>query len=213
MARKPPQWANPWVPKSESAEEPGETGEVGGKVPARPPIAVPAPGLVTPLPDGGLPVWEPDPARGLPPWWWVPCHGGAGTTTLAAAAGGADAGRLGWPIHRGGRGPGVVLVTRTNSRGLEAAQHASRQWASGVLGDLPLWGLVAVADAPGRLPKALENWLKLVAGGVPRIWTVPWHEPWRLGETVEPGTAPKQVAKLAERLNQAAASANGRPPG
>lgn len=57
-----------------------------------------------------------------------------------------------------------MLVARTNARGLRAAQLAATEWASG---DVPvhLEGLVLLADAPGRLPKALKQFVRLVAGG------------------------------------------------
>lgn len=203
MSKKPQPTANPWMAPTEPpvAREPEPT-----SVPAEPmqrtPTA-PVRGMVEPIPGAGLPTWEPDPAGGIPPWWWVPCHGGAGSTTLAEVVGGADAGKYGWPRYPDGIQPGVILVARTHAAGLQAAQRASRQWASGAVGQVRLLGLVAVADAPGRLPRPLQQWLKLVTGGLPRVWAVPWHEPWRLGEPRELGTAPKQVAKLAQQLRMA----------
>ncbi|WP_425585266.1 DUF6668 family protein [Yinghuangia aomiensis] len=204
VARKPPTPQNPWVASKQAPPE-----QVQAPLRTRPvnrsPV-VPVRGLVGPTPSGGLPTWEPDPSRAIPRWWWVPCHGGAGSTTLAAAIGGADAGRGGWPRYPEGVRPGVVLVARTHAAGLQSAQSAARQWASGAVGPVRLLGLVAVADAPGRLPGQLRQWLHLLAGGLPHVWAVPWHEPWRLGERPSPESAPRQVAKIARELRLAGES-------
>lgn len=193
---------------AEEAPDPVQAPPVESR-PVQRSVAVPVRGLVEPIPSDGLPMWEPDPSRGIPPWWWVPCHGGAGATTLAAAIGGADAGSRGWPRYPEGIRPGVVLVTRTHAAGLQSAQRAARQWASGAVGSVRLFGLVAVADAPGRLPRQLQQWLKLVAGGLPHVWTVPWHEPWRLGEPPQTDTAPRSVAKIARELQRAVEHVEG----
>ncbi len=42
-----------------------------------------------------------------------------------------------------------------------------------------LLGLVLIADAPTKLPKALKEYSKLVGGGAPRTWDLPWVEEWR----------------------------------
>lgn len=197
---KPQPKANPWVVRTDDSEVPP------GQQPAAAPVhagrrrpAAPPQGLVEPMPGMGLPVWEPDAADGVPPWWWVPCHGGAGATTLATVLGGGDAGRRGWPRYRAAQ-PGVILVARTHAAGLQAAQRASRQWASGAVGSVRLVGLVAVADTPGRLPRSLRQWLKLVTGGFPRTWVVPWHEPWRRGERPTRENAPRQVVRMGDQL-------------
>ena len=136
--------------------------------------------------------------------WWMGVHGGAGETTLEQLLEGSRAASHAWPVD--GRhddlAPRVVLVARTNARGLRAAQLAATEWASG---DVPvhLEGLVLVADAPGRLPKALKQFARLVAGGVPHVWELPWVEAWRVGEPVSEDTAPKAVAQLLEHLRSA----------
>jgi hypothetical protein len=63
-----------------------------------------------------------------------------------------------------------------------------------------LLGLVAVADAPGRLPRPLRDLLRLVSGGVPRMWEMPWVESWRLGDPPTPSTLPPAYAQLAADL-------------
>ncbi|WP_327299902.1 DUF6668 family protein [Streptomyces sp. NBC_01197] len=134
-------------------------------------------------------------------WWWLGCHGGAGATSLCAAVpGGAEAGRY-WPMATAG-GPQhrVVLVARSTASGLQAAQVAARQWASGTLPGVELLGLVVVADAPGRLPAPLRDLRRLVSGGVPRLWTVPWMETWRLGEPPASAVPPELAKGLAREL-------------
>lgn len=156
----------------------------------------PQPGAVPqPLTDG-LPIAHPVAAPAT--WWWLGCHGGAGVSTVQTALGeGLDAQRW-WP-GPGGTPHRVVLVARSHAHGLRSAQTAIRQWASGSVTGVQLLGLVVVADAPGRQPAPLRDLGRLVSGGVPRTWTIPWVEPWRQGE---PATShrPRQVNHLARNL-------------
>ncbi|MGW2725095.1 DUF6668 family protein [Streptomyces sp. NPDC001492] len=157
----------------------------------------PQPGSV-PQPPQGLPIAP----TGTPPqggWAWLGCHGGAGVTTLQQALpGGYDANRA-WPAAVAGWRCPVVLVCRSHVSGLTAAQTAARQWASGAVPGVELLGLVVVADAPGSLPRPLKDLAKLVSGGYPRTWSVPWLDAWRLGE---PPAAhlPRQLASLQREL-------------
>jgi hypothetical protein len=150
-------------------------------------------------PDRRLPVWS-GPVRphlggrdgedsALASWWWLGVHGGAGVTTLAQfVAGGADAHRC-WPDPARGGPRVVVLVCRTYRAGLERALDSARQWAaSDVPAGLLLGGAVALADAPGRLTRSQSEALRLLAGVVPRLWTVPWIEDLRAVE--QPGRLP-----------------------
>lgn len=115
--------------------------------------------------------------------WWLGAHGGAGETTLATLMPGTRAAGHAWPIpadpgtiHR------VVLVARSSFAGLTAARKASIDWASGSLGGgVQLAGVALMADAHGRLPKPLRDLEQLLAGGVPRVWDLPWVEAWRYG--------------------------------
>ncbi|WP_446047471.1 DUF6668 family protein [Streptomyces olivaceus] len=155
-----------------------------------------------PRPEHGLP------ARSRPDeehaWWWMGVHGGAGVTTLRLAVpGGGDAGRA-WPASA--RSQPVVLVARSSAYGIECAQNAARQWASGMVTGVDLLGLVVVADAPGRRPRILQNLVRLVAGAVPRLWEIPWVEPWRLGEPPM-SHLPKECAPLARDLARLTPSA------
>lgn len=134
-----------------------------------------------------------------PPWWWVGCHGGAGVSTLAnAVPGGRETGAA-WPIPADGNTSQVVLVARTNAPGLARAQAAARQWAAGRVPGVTLLGLVAVADAPGRLPRQLAELLRLVAGGVPKAWFVPWIDALRFDRPL-PDKLPKGLTALAAEL-------------
>ncbi|MBO8195035.1 hypothetical protein ITI46_25770 [Streptomyces oryzae] len=155
-------------------------------------------GAGVPWPDYVLPVASPQPITGQG-WWWLGVHGGAGVTTLGQAVpGGLDAGRA-WPTA--GEPQPVVFVARSSASGLKAVQNAARQWASQLVTGVELLGLVVVADAPGRRPRALRDLLSLVSGTVPRLWEIPWVEEWRLGE---PPSAhlPKECAPLARDLTR-----------
>ncbi|MDN5762642.1 MAG: hypothetical protein L0H41_10045 [Microlunatus sp.] len=94
----------------------------------------------------------------------------------------------------------MVIVARTSARGLLAAKAAAKQWASGLVQDVELLGLVLVADAPGRLPKPLRDLMKVVSGGYPRTWHVPWVESWRLGDDLLLDAAPRDVRRLVDDL-------------
>jgi len=129
---------------------------------------------------------------------WVGAHGGAGTTTLAAAAGvGTDAGRA-WPPTLDLQ-TAVLLVARTHARGLKAAREALRAHTgrTGSGGEAPLRGLVLVADAPGRLPRELRQQVRVLSGATPRLWEVPWVEPWRTAPAAPPG---RQITHLLSEM-------------
>jgi hypothetical protein len=145
--------------------------------------------------------------------WWVGVHGGAGETTLTTLLPGSRATGHVWPLPIGHDEPPprVILVARTHASGLKAAQDALRDWAAG---DLPvkLLGLVLIADAPGRLPKPLRDLAQLVAGGAPKVWRIPWHEPWRRGEPIELPEAPSDLRSLMEELDELVPPPGSRRP-
>ncbi|WP_406290230.1 DUF6668 family protein [Embleya sp. NBC_00896] len=198
---------NPWIPNNEvprdaDPAQPQRTEAVRTLGPSSPQTAT-----VTAPSDGGLPIRYLPPEASAP-WWWVGCHGGAGVTTLRSALrSGSDAERH-WPVPADGSRASVVLVTRTHVSGLRVAQSAARQWAAGAA-PVHLLGLVIVADAPGKLPRPLQDLVKLVTGGYPKAWAVPWVEDWRLGESLLPAQLPKPVARLAADLF----AATSRSPG
>jgi hypothetical protein len=138
--------------------------------------------------------------------WWLGVHGGAGESTLAGLMSDSSAADRAWPIAPAAAVPlPVVLVARTHASGLHAVQAAATEWAAGNV-PVRLLGLVLVADAPGRRPRPLRDLERLVAGGVPKTWQIPWHEPWRVGDPVERATAPAAVSKLLEDLDELVSS-------
>lgn len=190
---------NPWLPQSRpsggsNGKSPRSVQDVSTGLTG--PVAPQGAGV--PRPEQALPVARPRPGIDHA-WWWLGVHGGAGVTTLErAVAGGRDAG-LAWPVSI--ESPAVVLVARSSANGIQAAQNAARQWASGMVPGVDLLGLVVVADAPGRRPRVLRNLVRLVSGAVPRLWEIPWVEPWRLGESPM-AHLPKECAPLARDLSR-----------
>lgn len=183
----------PAAPKKRSPDERG---------PKRPQSRVPAPDVVDRL------AHRPVQAQGV---WLVGVHGGAGTSTLRCVLpGSADADRA-WPFYANQAARAtVLLVARTSAHGLSRAQTAAQEWAASTTPHINLLGLALVPDAPGRLPRALRNLVQLVSGGVPRVWTLPWHEPWRLGHPATPESAPPQYRKLADDVSRLTPTTNER---
>ncbi|WP_125778380.1 DUF6668 family protein [Antribacter gilvus] len=158
------------------------------------------PQSAVPVPDGvdQLRLRVPDRRAEL---WIVGAHGGAGESSLAALDPlWAEAGHA-WPAAASNERLAAIVVARSNVRGLTAAQAAARQWATRMVPRVQLFGLVVIADAPGRLPKPLRDLSRVVAGGYPRSWTLPWIESWRLGEPIAIETAPREVSNLVKDLN------------
>ena len=187
--------ANPWLIGPEKPAAPERRPAPETRREARLGATAPQPGV--PIPDTAdrLPRRE---AAGPAMIWWLGVHGGAGESTLATIAGGTRSAEHAWPIpmtpgttHR------VVLVARTNYAGLTAAQRAATEWASNILGDaVQLAGLVLVPDAPGRRPKALRDLEQVIAGGVPRVWSLPWVDAWRFGPAIAGAPLPKEFREL-----------------
>lgn len=168
---------NPWVSHDVEEETPRETVEPTVS-PATGPLA-PQPGVASPPAGERLPIGQVPAGSAL---YVVGVHGGAGESSIAALDETWRAAGHVWPAQGTVAVP-VLLVARSSARGLLAAQAAARQWASGGVSGVDLVGLVIVADAPGRPPRALRDLARVVGGGVPRVWHVPWIEAWRLGET------------------------------
>lgn len=171
-------------------------------------IEIPAPTGPT-EPQPGIPA----PAQGLPvvaraaaaPLWVVGAHGGSGETLIAALNDEWVASDHSWPAPPGAGPVPCVVVARTHVSGLLAAQAALTQWASAAAGLASVVGLVLVADAPGKLPAPLRDLAKVVAGGAPRVWEVPWNESWRLGDPVTE-RMPRSVSKIVSQLGSLAAT-------
>lgn len=131
----------------------------------------PQPGIEAPA-DGRLLTF---PTVDLGPWW-LGVHGGAGESTLAELIGGHACGHR-WPEPSDeGERAKVLLVARQTAHGLDAAARAARDWAAGSHPGVDLLGLVVVAGAPGKVPRTLRSRTRIVGGGVPRTWVVPWIE-------------------------------------
>ncbi|MFV0307599.1 MAG: hypothetical protein ACK5OX_07635 [Desertimonas sp.] len=113
----------------------------------------------------------------------------------------------------------VVAVCRSHHAGLTAAQnfashvHRAGGWA--------VIGLVVVADTPGRLPKDLDQLLRLISGGYTitpadgddrfgpgQVWRAGWVEAWRRGEPVDPTTTPESYRAILRDLAVATGMAN-----
>lgn len=189
---------NPWVPRPEpDAQEPPQDGERIESATTEVPTLAPQPGIEPLAATDRFPRRNVD--GHVADVWWVGVHGGAGETTLEELLEGSRAAGHAWPTATPPLAPPrVVLVARTHARGLQAAQLAATEWASGDVAT-DLLGLALLADAPGRLPRALRDFAALVSGGVPRVWRLPWVEAWRTGEPVS-DTAPKAARRLLDDL-------------
>lgn len=190
---------NPWL--SRPAAEPDQAAPssvVESQVP--PPTGPTAPQRGIPAPDrvDQLPTRD---RRNAADLWWLGTHGGAGESTLAELVSDWPAAEHAWPRTPGSDPARVVLVARSSMRGLRAAQAAATQWASGLVPYVEVLGLVIVADAPGRLPRPLREYARLVGGGVPRTWQVPWVEGWRVGQPVALTDAQRDVRRLVDELS------------
>ncbi|WP_328554811.1 hypothetical protein [Streptomyces sp. NBC_00358] len=125
---------------------------------------------------------------------WVKAHGGSGATSLVEAFGGVDVGAR-WPDPARGEPRRVVLVGRTNARGLRSVSQALGALNEGNAPQgLELLGVVLVADAPGRLPLGLLRRIRVLRS-VARVHRLPWIPAWRAGG--RPKSVPRQLATLA----------------
>ena len=189
--------SNPWL--SRPAEPPSPTAAVTERAPA-PPTGPVAPQRGVPVPDRADQLATNDQAQRAD-LWWLGVHGGAGESSLAALVPEWRGAEHGWPRQPGAGPARVVLTARSNMRGLRAAQSAATHWASGIVPHVEVLGLVIVSDAPGRLPRPLREFAQLVSGGLPRTWTVPWIDSWRLGETPTLADSPRAVRRLVDELH------------
>ena len=196
---------NPWLSQPDTVESQVPEVPEGQLPPATGPLT-PQSGVPAPPADRLLPVREQTIAADL---WWLGTHGGAGESSLAALVDGWPGAEHCWPHPAAGGAANVVLVARTSMTGLRSAQAAATQWASGRAGDANVLGLVLVADAPGKLPRPLRDFARLVSGGVPRTWSIPWIEAWRVGDAPT-SNIPRDLRRLIDdltRLTRTAASA------
>jgi hypothetical protein len=160
---------------------------------------VPQQGITAPADDKRLGCF-PTSASGP---FWLGVHGGAGETTLTELLGGFECHHR-WPSPEPGTpAPVVFLVARETFRGLDAARLAARDWAAGGHAKVVLAGLVVVAAAPGRTPRELRGRTRVLAGGVPRTWTVPWVEDLRLQGSVDDDRLAKEAKEVLISIDEA----------
>ena len=161
--------------------------------------------------DGGLPTR--DVAAGSV--CVVGVSGGCGETVLAQLLAGQDGDRPvvaadhWWPAGDQRSVP-VVLCARTTMASLTAAQQAAGQWAAGKVPAAQLLGLVLMADTPGREPRPVTDFARILAGGMPRLWRIGWVPAWRLGPP-EPGALPRTVAAELADISAAVARCSSVP--
>jgi hypothetical protein len=189
------QQQNAWTKQ----EPPGAALPQSLGVAAPPPVpGVPAqPGVVPPPAHERLPKFAIAAADTI---WWLGVHGGSGESTMAQLLPGSRAAGHRWPIPPPPVPTPTVLVARTNAHGLRAAQRAAAEWSSGAVQGVVVLGLVLIADAPGRLPRVLDDFADIVGGSVPRVWDIPWIEEWRRGEEPNPQNTPDEVFEVLESV-------------
>ena len=186
---------NPWLSRP-TTPPPTQAAPVASVPDAFGPVA-PQRGIPAPDRVDQLPIHDRGTTAAL---WWVGAHGGSGESTLAALMPGSQAAGHAWPRTPSPTPARTVLVARGDARGLRAAQDAMRQGAAGPVPSVEVLGLVVMADAPGRVPRSLRDLLQVVSGGVPRTWTVPWVEAWRVGEPPALSSSPREVQRLVDEL-------------
>lgn len=190
---------NPWLAASTDAEPTTAPAPEPPQIAPEPPHGPTAPQADVIAPDrvDRLPSRPMDASHELVV---VGAHGGSGETTLAALAADWGAGEHAWPQAAGTSVVPVIVACRTHASGLNAARLAAQQWASGAVPSVQLLGLVAIDDAPGKLPKALRDLLKVTAGGYPRLWRIPWSEAWRTGSDDPLTHGPREARQLLNAL-------------
>lgn len=134
-------------------------------------------------------------ATAEPAVWLVDAHSASGASSVAAFLSDAAAVHA-WPT--GGQSPALV-VCRSSVRGLRAAQRAVLDWAGGEI-PVSLAGVVIVADAPGRLPRACRDLERLLSGMVPAVFHVPWIEAFRTSEDVPQISVPRSVVRIEKSI-------------
>lgn len=152
-------------------------------------------------PDGDVRL-ERFPASSIGPYW-LGAHGGAGETTFRELLDGVECHHR-WPSPTPeAPSPVVVLLARQTHRGLESARRAAQGWASGQHPDVVLAGLVIVADTPGKTPRSLAAATRVISGGVPLTWVVPWIEELRLTGAVDWESMAREPRKVLTAIGEA----------
>lgn len=144
----------------------------------------------------------------------VGLHGGAGVSTLSALLGG-DVVDAGTQLPTGNpyvpARPRVLLVARTHSRGLSAAEEVTTAWSHRELTDLDVIGLVLVDDGPKLAPATRQTVSRLLRM-TPHGWHIPWVEAWRTSSTPSlSGVRMPRTIKSIQRTVGARDSSKGHP--
>ena len=128
-----------------------------------PPESVPR-WLAVPSEADSAPVWSrpiAEPGGRPPAVWLLGAHGGAGVSTLEKMWAPARDSRRGWPASD--TNPFVVIVSRMQVSGLDAAHQLALQHRAQKVGDCGLLGLVTVAAAPGKPAVSVVRRREIVA--------------------------------------------------
>ncbi|RJF44918.1 hypothetical protein D4740_01825 [Actinomyces sp. 2119] len=189
--------ANPWLAPEETVPQEADPEPAPPAAPALTGPAAPQAGVPAPAEDQRLPVVAVGDEASL---WVVGAHGGSAESTIAALSASWRATSHRWPAPATGAPARAVLTARLSVSGIQAAQAAATQWACGLVPDVELLGLVLVADEPGRAPRPVRDLARVVGGGVPRTWQVPWIRTWRLGEPPDLTGSPSAVRALVKDL-------------
>ena len=132
------------------------------------------------------------PAPGV---WVMGVSGGCGESTVAAILPDAVAGQRRWPPAGPATAVPVLMVARGSMASLTAAQHVAGEWASSAAPRPQLLGLLVVADAPGGEPRPVTDLIRLISGGLPQVWRLPWVRDWRL-MAPQDGLLPRSAAAV-----------------
>lgn len=132
------------------------------------------------------------PAPGV---WVMGVSGGCGESTVAAILPDAVAGQRRWPPAGPATAVPVLMVARGSMASLTAAQRYAGEWASSAAQRPQLLGLLVVADAPGSEPRPVTDLIRLLSGGLPQVWRLPWVRDWRL-MAPQDGLLPRSAAAV-----------------
>jgi len=131
--------------------------------------------------------------------WVLGSHGDAGEHTLSALLPGAVPAGHRWPMSADENSPTqVIVVCRSNHKGLTSARRAAIEFAAGTLPTVRVLGLVIIADLPGKQPKELRDLATVVAGGFPESWEFPWVETYRRGDTTS--ATPREITTIIQTI-------------
>lgn len=139
-----------------------------------PPESIPR-WLAVPSEANSAPVWSrpvAEPSGRPPAVWLLGAHGGAGVSTLEKMWAPAGDSRRGWPAADAT--PFVVIVSRMQVSGLDAAHQLALQHRAQKVGACGLLGLVTVAAAPGKPAVSVVRRREIVAAAAGASWHVDW---------------------------------------